>query len=209
YGPLNERQRDALEKVLHSGRHLLSLINDVLDITKIEAGMMSLFVEDDVNLAQELVAVIATAETLIKDKPIQFVTDIDEDLPVMMGDKRRIRQILLNLLSNAAKFTTQGSITLSVKKRENQILFMVSDTGPGIDPEDQSLIFEAFRQSKTGLSSGGGTGLGLPITLRLVEAHGGRLWLESEPGDGATFFVTLPVSSPELIAMMHPEASGL
>lgn len=209
FGPVNDRQRDALEKVMNSGRHLLALINDILDITKIEAGMMRLFVEDDVNLAVELAAVIATVEVLIKDKPIQFVRDIDDDLPTMMGDKRRIRQILLNLLSNAAKFTAKGTITLSVKKHETEILFMVSDTGPGIAPEDQSLIFEPFRQSMTGLTSGGGTGLGLPITLRLVETHGGRLWLESEPGEGAAFFVALPISSPELIAMMQPEASGL
>ncbi|MBI5928697.1 MAG: PAS domain-containing protein [Chloroflexi bacterium] len=209
FGPLNERQKDALEKVLSSGRHLLALINDILDITKIEAGMMHLFVEDDVNLSQELTTVIATAEALIKDKPIQFITDIDDDLPIMMGDKRRIRQILLNLISNAAKFTDKGSITLSVKKRDNELLFMVSDTGPGIPPQDQTLVFEPFRQSKAGLKSGGGTGLGLPITRRLVEAHGGRLWLESESGDGATFFVTLPVQSAELLAMMQPEAAGL
>jgi PAS domain S-box-containing protein len=205
-GPVNERQKDALDKILGSGRHLLSLINDVLDITKIEAGMMRLFVEDEVDLHQELSSVIATAETLVKNKRVKFVTDIDNDLPIMVGDKRRIRQILLNLISNAAKFTEQGTITLSVKRRETDILFMVSDTGPGITLQDQEMIFEPFRQSDSGFKSGSGTGLGLPISRRLAEAHGGRLWLESEPGDGATFFVALPIRSETLLAMMEPVA---
>ncbi len=208
-GPVTDEQVSTLNEVIDSAKHLLNLINDVLDMSKIESGSLRLFVEENVSIQAVLDQVVSTGKSLIEDRPVQIATDISTQLPPVRGDRQRLLQILLNIMSNACKFTEQGSITLSVKKHENEILFMVSDTGPGIDPEDQSLIFEAFRQSKTGLSSGTGTGLGLPITMRLVEAHGGRLWLESEPGDGATFFVTLPISSTELIAMMQPEASGL
>lgn len=192
-GPVNEGQKDALIKSLDSGRHLLSLINDVLDITKMHSGMMALFIEDGVDLNAELKSVIATAQTLLRGKSVQFVTDVDEGLPVISGDKRRIRQILLNLISNAAKFTEEGSITLSAKRREGEVLFAVTDTGPGIAKEEQEIIFEPFVQSQTGIKHAGGTGLGLPISKYLAAEHGGRMWLESEPGDGAAFYVTLPV----------------
>lgn len=200
-GPVNERQKDAMNKSLNSGKHLLSLINDVLDMTKIQAGMMRLFVEDDVILEQELASVIDATEVLLKGKTVRLIKDIDEGLPVMVGDKRRIRQILLNLLSNAAKFTEQGSITLSVKNTGEDILFAVSDTGPGIAKEDQASIFEAFRQTEKGIQNASGTGLGLPISQRLAEAHGGSLWVESEPGQGATFYVKLPAHSTNLLEM--------
>jgi signal transduction histidine kinase len=194
-GPVSEPQVDALNKAIDSGKHLLALINDVLDITKIEAGMMKLFVEDDVNIYDEITTIAATAETLLKDKPVQFVQDIAADLPQISGDKRRIRQILLNLLSNAAKFTDEGSVTLRVNRQADEVLFSVVDTGPGIAPEDHALIFEPFQQTETGIQQASGTGLGLPISKRLVEAHGGRMWLTSEPGAGAAFFVALPVKA--------------
>src|SRR5262249_15852399 len=145
----------------------------------------------------------ATAQTLLKDKPVEFVQDIDEALPLVMGDKRRIRQILLNLVSNAAKFTDEGSITFSVKKRNDEILFADSDTGPGIAQEDQSIIFQRFVQTETGIQHAGGTGLGLPISKRLAEAHGGRLWVESEEGEGASFFVVLPIRSQAVVEMFN------
>lgn len=198
-GSVNEKQKDALAKSLDSGKHLLSLINDVLDMSKIESGMMKLFVEDNINLRDELRPIIATAQTLLKDKSVQFIEDIDSDLPIIVGDRRRLRQILLNLVSNAAKFTDEGSVTLSVKIRHEDVLFAVIDTGPGIAPEDQTLIFEPFKQTEHGLQHAGGTGLGLPISKRLAEAHGGRLWVESEPGEGAAFFASLPIRSPELL----------
>lgn len=204
-GSLNDQQHDAVDKILSSGRHLLSLINDILDITKIEAGMMRLFIEDNINLSQEVTSVLASVEPLLNDKPVQLITDIDTELPLMVGDRRRIRQILLNLLSNAAKFTTEGSITLGIKKHPEDILFMVGDTGPGIAPDDQALIFEPFRQTDIGAQQLSGTGLGLPITLRLIEAHQGKLWLESEPGEGAAFFFTLPIRSEYLLEMMKYE----
>lgn len=209
FGEVNEKQVDALGKIYGSGKHLLSLINDVLDITKIEAGMMTLFVEEDVNLVAELETVLASTRTLLKDKPVQLVEDMDDDLPKLVGDRRRIRQIMLNLLSNAAKFTEEGTITFSIKKQNNAtLLFAVSDTGPGIAQEDQTLIFEPFQQTETGVKQAGGTGLGLPISKRLAEAHGGKLWLESELGAGTTFYVTLPIHSETLLDMIElPETS--
>lgn len=205
-GPVNEKQVDALQKALDSGRHLLSLINDVLDITKIEAGMMKLFVEDNINLNEEFFPIIATAQTLLQGKPVAFVQDIDENLPFVSGEKRRIRQILLNLISNAAKFTEEGSITLSVKNRGDEVLFAVIDTGPGIAPEEQEVIFEPFIQTETGIQHAGGTGLGLPISKRLAEAHGGRLWVESQPGEGAAFYVMLPVQVQKFVESQEEEA---
>lgn len=203
-GPINERQKDLLQKSFNSGKHLLSLINDVLDMTKIEAGMMRLFVEEDVNLTPELDTVIAATRTFLGDKQVALVLDIDPHLPRIVGDRRRIRQILLNLLSNAAKFTEEGTITLSVKRRGESLVFAVIDTGPGISPEEISIIFEPFRQSHKGLLQTTGTGLGLPISRRLAEAHGGMIWVESQPGDGAAFYLKLPVRSTELIAMANP-----
>jgi signal transduction histidine kinase/PAS domain-containing protein len=196
-GPINEKQEDALQKAVVSGRHLLSLINDILDISKIEAGQLKLLVDKDIDLNEELQSVVASTESLLGEKQghINFITDIDPGLPRVVGDKRRIRQILLNLLSNAVKFTDEGSITLSAKKRQDEILFLISDTGPGVREEDRDLIFEPFRQTEKGIVHAGGTGLGLPITQRLVEAHGGRLWMESEVGDGTMFFVALPIQS--------------
>jgi signal transduction histidine kinase len=201
-GAVNDGQRDALNKSLESGRHLLSLINDVLDITKIEANMMTLFIEDDLELPTLLDAVVATTQPLLADKPVQLILDIDANLPLMIGDKRRIRQILLNLMSNAAKFTAEGSITLSVKNQQDNVLFAVIDTGPGIVAADQQVIFEPFRQSDLGLMQAGGTGLGLPISKRLAEAHGGKLWVESEVGEGAAFYVLLPVRSEQLMQLL-------
>ena len=198
-GEVNDRQRDALGKATESGRHLLSLINDVLDITKIESGMMQLFVEPNIDLYTELDAAKVAGLTLKHNKPIAYIEDIDPNLPNIVGDKRRIRQVLLNLVSNAVKFTDAGTITMSVKQRGDEILFAVSDTGPGIAKEDQAQIFEPFVQTEQGIQHAGGTGLGLPISTRLVEAHGGRLWLESIVGEGSTFYFTLPIRSETLV----------
>lgn len=194
-GPVNEDQTGLLNQSLESSQHLLHLINDVLDISKIQAGQLALFIENKVDLQTELASAMSMVEPLIKTKPVKFVKDIDEELPLLSADKRRIRQIILNLLTNAAKFTDEGSITLSVKKHEDHVLLVVADTGSGIPKEMQSVIFEPFLQTEDGLKHAEGTGLGLPITKSLVEAHGGKLWLESEPGDGAVFYVKLPVNA--------------
>lgn len=198
-GTVNEKQVEALDKTIGSGKHLLSLINDVLDITKIESGMLNLFIEPDVSIQSELDMVAATGETLLVEKPaVKLIKDYPVNLPAIVGDKRRIRQILLNLVSNACKFTETGSVTISAHLSEGVLHFSVKDTGPGIAAEDHELIFEAFRQSTIGVMQGSGTGLGLAIARRLAEAHGGKLWLESIPGDGAHFYVDLPVASEAL-----------
>jgi signal transduction histidine kinase len=192
FGPVNERQVEALNKSIASGEHLLSLINDILDLTKIESGMMELFVEE-IDLRALVEDVANLAEGLPKNKSVQFICDVAESLPTISGDRRRIQQILLNLVSNAIKFTTEGSVKLSAVLENGEMHFSVRDTGPGIAPEDQSLIFQSFRQTKQGLQKGSGTGLGLPISRHLAEAHGGKLWLESELGAGSCFHVTLPI----------------
>jgi signal transduction histidine kinase/HAMP domain-containing protein len=197
-GPVTEDQRTMLNTSLSSSRHLLQLINDVLDISKIQAGKLSLYIEEDVNLNEEVEAVVDMAEPLLQkqnaalDQPVRFIRDVDHNLPTTACDRRRIRQILLNLLSNAIKFIEQGSITLSVKMKGEEFLFAVMDTGPGIPQELQARIFEPFIQATDDSKHTQGTGLGLPISRSLVQAHGGNLWVESKIGEGTTFFFTLP-----------------
>ncbi len=198
-GPVNDQQADSLNKVIGSSEHLLSLINDILDLTKIEVGMMDLFIQDvDINTALD--SALATAKGLVKDKPIDIIAEIDPDLPAISGDRRRIRQILLNLVSNAVKFTSEGSITLKAYRSDDMIEISVADTGVGIAPEQYDTVFATFQQAnKHDLSDTPGTGLGMPITKAFVEAHGGRIWFNSEVGKGTTFFVTLPVTNAELV----------
>jgi len=196
-GPINDAQAELLAEVVNSGRHLLNLINDVLDMSKIEAGSLNLFIEDDLDLTEMLNSLEATGRSLLIDKPVTFRTEIAPDLPPIQGDRQRILQILLNIVSNACKFTEEGEIVLRADVHDGEIVMAVTDNGPGIAPEDQEMVFEAFKQTKTGLRQGGGTGLGMPIAKNLAEAHGGRLWLESEPGHGATFSLALPIPAGE------------
>src|SRR5579859_4041836 len=143
------------------------------------------------------------AQSLIENKPVKVETEVESDLPAIVGDERRVRQIMLNLVSNACKFTENGTVTIGAHRKNGNVLFYVRDTGPGIAPQDHEAVFEIFRQTESGLRHGGGTGLGLPISRRLAEAHGGQLWLESTPGEGATFYVSLPVRSEALLAMVR------
>ncbi|HEX2905248.1 MAG TPA: HAMP domain-containing sensor histidine kinase [Phototrophicaceae bacterium] len=198
-GPVNEDQSELLNEVVSSARHLLSLINDVLDMSKIEAGSLKLFIEDNVNLNTILTSVAATGRGLLADKSVRVQLEADSNLPLIRADRQRIVQILLNIVSNACKFTDDGEITIMAFQAKDEIHIAVRDTGPGIAPEDQALVFEAFKQAQAGLQRGGGTGLGMPIARSLAEAHGGQLWLESAPGQGSTFHVTLPVKSEKLI----------
>jgi signal transduction histidine kinase len=192
-GEVNEQQVDFLSQVLDSGKHLLALINDVLDMSKIEAGTLNLFVEKDVDLVGILTSVRNTGLSLLDGKPVALTLQADPDLPTICADRQRIFQILLNIVSNACKFTENGEICMVAHHTDDRIVLSVKDSGPGIAPEDSDKVFEAFKQTETGLRKGGGTGLGMPISRSLAEAHGGRLWLESQPGHGATFFVELPV----------------
>lgn len=195
YGPVNPEQVDILQKVEARSKHLLNLINDVLEISKIETGSLELFVEEKLNVGDIVRSAVETAQSLLFGKPVELLHQIDGNLPPLTGDAQRIQQIVLNLLSNACKFTDAGQIMVCARRQNDEIIISIRDSGPGIALEDQELIFEAFRQTKDGLRKGEGTGLGLPISRRLAEAHGGRVWLESAPGQGSTFFVALPLDT--------------
>jgi signal transduction histidine kinase len=197
-GDVNTEQKENLDKVMVNGKHLLGLINDVLDISKIEAGSLQLFVEPDVDLNEELFNLKQTAVGLLDGKPVLVLVQTDGRLPFIRGDRARIRQILLNLLANACKFVEEGEIIIRASQQEELIIISISDNGPGIAPEDSEVIFESFRQTETGLRQGKGTGLGLSISRRLAEAHGGRLWLDKNVRRGATFVVELPIESEKL-----------
>jgi signal transduction histidine kinase len=197
-GPINTEQSETLYEVIDSAKHLLNLINDVLDMSKIESGSLTLFIEDQVDVVAILNNAVTTARSLLGDKQVELQTAYDANLPSLRGDRQRILQILLNVLSNACKFTEEGHIQVRAYRSEDEMVFAVEDTGPGIAPADVSAVFEAFKQTTTGLRQAGGTGLGMPISKNLAEAHGGRMWLESEPGKGSTFYVALPIESQKL-----------
>jgi signal transduction histidine kinase len=195
YGEVNDEQIDALTMVHRSGKDLLALINDLLDLTKIESGMMELFIQDDVDVKALLQEVYDTGSSLIQDNGPKLVSEFEPGLPdIVSVDKQRLKQILLNLVSNAVKFTpAEGTVTLGAYYRNENLTFFVRDTGVGIADEDRDLIFQPFKQTKEGLKKAASTGLGLPISKALVEKHGGRLWLESKVGEGSIFFVSVPV----------------
>jgi signal transduction histidine kinase len=194
FGDLNEKQDEYLQDILSSGRHLLSLINDILDLSKIEAGKMELDLTD-FNLA----AAIDNALTLVHERAARrglvLGHDVDPAIDDLRGDERKIKQVLLNLLSNAIKFTPEGGrVDVRAVLKGDVVEISVADTGVGIAPEDQEAVFEEFRQVGTDVAKKHeGTGLGLALTRRFVELHGGNIWLESEPGVGSTFTFALPV----------------
>lgn len=206
-GPLTELQVQDLSSINSSGTHLLGLINDVLDMAKVDAGKMEL-VFDDTDLNDLIQSALSTIGGLVKDKQIDLRQEIATDIPKIRADHMRIRQVLINLLSNAAKFTETGSITVhthlvkAVSPQTGQLMSFVeinvTDTGPGISQEDMSKLFEAFSQvDASPTRKAGGTGLGLNISRHLVELHGGRIWAESEVGRGSTFSFILPIHQAE------------
>jgi signal transduction histidine kinase len=193
YGEVPEKINEVLDRVQQSGRHLLGLINDVLDLSKIEAGQLTLSL-GDYAFSNVVHAVINAVGSLAAEKQLQLTVDVAADLPLAEGDERRITQVLLNLVGNAIKFTERGEVAVRVSASEGTFLVAVADSGPGIKEEDQEKIFEEFQQSDTAVAkSKGGTGLGLTIAKRIVELHGGRIWVESAFGQGSTFFVSLPI----------------
>jgi len=192
-GPVNQEQVELLDQALYSSKHLLNLINDVLDISKIQAGQLTLFIEEDVSVQVEVEATLSIVGGLLQEKGVQLIRDIDPHLPMLSCDRRRLRQVLLNLISNAIKFTDKGTVTVSAKDQGREVLFAVIDTGAGIPRDKQDVIFEPFIQTVNGEKQMQGTGLGLPISRSLVRAHGGELWVDSEQGEGSAFFFTLPV----------------
>jgi GAF domain-containing protein/anti-sigma regulatory factor (Ser/Thr protein kinase) len=193
YGQLPEKALKALERVQANGKHLLGLINDVLDLSKIEAGQLTLALEDYA-VGQVVQSVLSGTESLAKAKGLSLTASVAQGLPLGRGDERRLTQVLLNLVGNAIKFTDQGSVEIRAGAADSFFDICVRDTGPGIAPEDQKRIFEEFQQvDSSSTRKKGGTGLGLAISKRLIEMHGGTLTVESVPGEGSTFRILVPV----------------
>jgi signal transduction histidine kinase len=182
-----------LQRIQSNGRHLLGLINDVLDLSKIEAGQLHLSVTT--YSMKEVVATVVTAtEGLASEKKLALRAIASENLPTGEGDERRITQVLLNLVGNALKFTEAGGVEVRASMENDHFELSVSDTGPGIPAEERERIFEEFHQLDTSTTrTKGGTGLGLAISKKIIEMHGGRIWVESDFGHGSTFHFTLPV----------------
>lgn len=193
YGSAPEKIREALERVQRNGKHLLALINDVLDLSKIEAGQLRLSLTD-YSLRDVVHAVFSAVEPLATAKDLAFRVEVAPNLPPARGDERRLTQVLLNLVGNAIKFTDQGQVMIAASAANGSLTVSVRDTGPGIAAADQAKIFEEFQQADSSATrEKGGTGLGLSIAKRIIEMHGGRMWVESVPGKGSTFYFTLPV----------------
>jgi signal transduction histidine kinase len=194
-GEVNEKQEEYLDDIISSGNHLLSLINDVLDLSKVEAGQVELEVEP-FSLRDALErGVVIVRERATKDG-VQVAFAADPEVDVVEGDERRIKQVIFNLLSNAVKFTPAGgAVDVSAAQLNGEVRVSVADTGPGLAPEDHERIFEEFQQAEAGVEQREGTGLGLALSKRLVELHGGRIWVDSELGKGSTFVFTLPARS--------------
>src|SRR5262249_46285922 len=192
FGEVNAKQAEYLQDILSSGRHLLSLINDILDLSKVEAGRLEL------ELSQfHLPTAVDNALTLIRERAtrhgITLTQTVDKDVGDIVADERKVKQVLLNLLSNAVKFTPEGGrVSLTATATDDGITIAVSDTGIGIAPEDQAAIFEEFRQvGRDDARKQEGTGLGLTLAKKFVELHGGRIWVQSQVGQGSTFTFTL------------------
>ncbi len=185
--------RAVLERLQSNGRHLLGLINDVLDLSKIEAGQLTLSL-DDYSLSDMVYGVVLAIEPLAAEKRLAFKAEVAPGLPIGHGDGRRLSQVLLNLVGNAIKFTDKGEVAIRASATNGAFTVAVCDTGPGIPAADQAKIFEEFQQADSSITrKKGGTGLGLSIAKHIIEMHGGRIWVESEPGKGSTFYFTLPV----------------
>jgi GAF domain-containing protein len=193
YGPLPEKSMDALTRIRSNGKHLLGLINTVLDIAKIESGQFSLNLAEYA-LSNVVETVRAATESLAETKKIALMTHVPKSLPIGFGDEQRLTQVLLNLVGNAIKFTDSGEVRITAKAENGHFAVSVVDTGPGIPADQLTRVFEQFHQvDSSNTKKKGGTGLGLAIAKQIVEMHGGRVWAESQPGKGATFQLHLPV----------------
>jgi len=193
YGDMPDKALGVLKRLESNGRHLLGLINDVLDLSKIEAGQLKLDL-GDYSMQDVAQTVYNAVEPLAADKKLAFKCEVAADLPAGRGDGRRLTQVLLNLVGNAIKFTDTGEVVIKADARNGSFNLSVRDTGPGISEADQAKLFQEFQQADNSITrKKGGTGLGLAISKRIVEMHGGRIWVESEVGKGSTFTFTLPV----------------
>ena len=193
YGEIPPHLREPLIDVQANGKHLLNLINDVLDLSKIEAGRMELVLGE--YSVQDVVETVRTSlQSLALEKGLGFAAAAEDDIPLAFGDGRRITQCLMNLVGNALKFCKRGRVAVWVERQGNDLLYQVSDTGIGIPKEELKNIFTEFQQVDTAITREfSGTGLGLNITKKFVEMHGGRIWVESELGKGSTFFFSIPL----------------
>jgi len=192
YGELPEKVRDVHQRIDKSGRHLLGLINDVLDFSKIEAGQLALTI-NPYSIKDVIQAVVTSTHSLATEKNLALEITVPANLPSASGDERRITQVLLNLVGNAIKFTDSGEVRVDAAATDGALEVSVSDTGPGIAETDRDKIFEEFRQAEGSITQRkGGTGLGLAIAKRIVELHGGKIWVASEVGKGSKFTFTLP-----------------
>jgi signal transduction histidine kinase len=193
FGEVPAPIRETLERVKTNGQHLLALINDVLDLSKMEAGQLTLSL-GDYAMGEVVHAVVSAVESLAAGKKLVLKAIVPADLPPGRGDERRLTQVLLNLAGNAIKFTDAGEVSIEARTTDGAFLVSVSDTGPGISEVDQLKIFEEFQQADSSSTrTKGGSGLGLSISRRIVELHGGRLWVESALGQGSTFHFTVPL----------------
>ena len=193
YGETPEKMREVLERLQANGKHLLGLINDVLDLSKIEAGQLTLDLAD-YSLKDVVHTVVTAVESLAAGKKLSLTTVVGLNLPVGHGDERRLVQVLLNLVGNAIKFTDKGEVAIKATMSDGSFTVAVRDTGPGIAPSDQDKIFGEFQQADNAATKRkGGTGLGLSIAKRIIGMHGGRIWVESDVGKGSTFAFTIPV----------------
>jgi signal transduction histidine kinase len=207
YGETPDKIREVLERLHANGKHLLGLINDVLDLSKIEAGQLTLNLAD-YSLTDVVHTVITAVEPLASGKQLALTAEVAPNLPPGHGDGRRLTQVLLNLVGNAIKFTDQGEVAIKATASDGAFTVAVRDTGPGIATSDQRKIFEEFQQAdNTATKRKGGTGLGLSIAKRIIEMHGGRIWVESEIGKGSTFAFTIPMHVNRPVTsheQMHP-----
>jgi len=193
YGEPSEKMLGILKRLEANGRHLLGLINDVLDLSKIEAGQLVLELSD--YSVQDIAQTVrSTLEPLAADKKLAFKVEMAPELPPGRGDGRRLTQVLINLVGNAIKFTDTGEVAIKAEANNGAFYVSVRDTGPGISAADQAKLFQEFQQADNAITrKKGGTGLGLAISKRIIEMHGGRIWVESRVGQGSTFAFTLPV----------------
>jgi signal transduction histidine kinase len=193
YGEPSEKMMGILKRLESNGKHLLGLINDVLDLSKIEAGQLILELSD--YSVQDIAQTVrSTLEPLATDKKLGFKVEVAAELPAGRGDGRRLTQVLINLVGNAIKFTDAGEVVIKAAATDGSFHLSVRDTGPGISAADQTRLFQEFQQADNAITKKkGGTGLGLAISKRIIEMHGGKIWVDSQVGQGSTFSFTLPV----------------
>jgi signal transduction histidine kinase len=207
YGEPPEKMVAALERISRNGKHLLGLINDVLDLSKIEAGQLTLATEE-YSVADMVATVMSATESLAKAKNIALVSTMLQGLPRGMGDARRLTQVLLNQVGNPIKFTHEGKVEIRARQQDGRFKISVIDTGPGIAKADQAKIFEEFQQvDNTSTRKKGGTGLGLSISRKIVELHGGNITVESDVGRGSNFKITIPINAGPITADTPKEAA--